>query len=144
MSSGTGFDRPVRAAAPILAISLVVAAALSQFSAALADTLAASGNLEEVTHRLLKERYGYVLVGGGAIALTWSANTFELVALASRAFAFYLPAAVRRGDQRESFADPARGHGGRRGPARVHCGLRAAGGLTDRFFFALPASTLRS
>jgi len=28
-------------------------------------------------------------VGGGAIALTWSANTFEILALASRAFAFY-------------------------------------------------------
>jgi hypothetical protein len=28
-------------------------------------------------------------VGGGAIALTWSASTLEIVALASRAFAFY-------------------------------------------------------
>ena len=28
-------------------------------------------------------------MGGGAIALTWSANTLEIVALASRAFAFY-------------------------------------------------------
>ena len=28
-------------------------------------------------------------MGGGAIALTWSASTLEIVALASRAFAFY-------------------------------------------------------
>ena len=28
-------------------------------------------------------------MGGGAIALTWSATTFEILALASRAFAFY-------------------------------------------------------
>jgi hypothetical protein len=28
-------------------------------------------------------------VGGGAIALTWSASTLEIIAIASRAFAFY-------------------------------------------------------
>ena len=76
-------------AAAWLTIPLIIAAALSQFAAAVADTLAASGNLEEVTHEHMKERFGYVLVGGGAIALTWSANTFEILALASRAFAFY-------------------------------------------------------
>jgi len=73
----------------LLVAPLIVAAALSQFSAAVADTLAASGNLEELTHAHLKERYAYVLIGGGAIALTWSANTYEILALASRAFAFY-------------------------------------------------------
>jgi hypothetical protein len=79
----------VGVAAGLLSVPLIAAAALSQFSAAVADTLAASGNVEEVTHEHLKERYGYVLVGGGAIMLTWSAQTFEIVALASRAFAFY-------------------------------------------------------
>ena len=79
----------VGVAAALLTIPLIIAAALSQFSAAVADTLAATGNLEEVTHKHLKERFGYVLVGGGAIMLTWSANTFEIIALASRAFAFY-------------------------------------------------------
>lgn len=78
-----------RNAAPWLAIPLVVAAALSQFSAAVADTLAATGNLEESTHEHLKERFGYLFVGGGAIVLTWSADTLEILALASRAFAFY-------------------------------------------------------
>jgi hypothetical protein len=79
----------VVAAASLLTLPLVAAAALSQFSAAVADTLAATGNLEEVTHQHLKERFGYVLVGGGALVLTWSADTFAIVALASRAFAFY-------------------------------------------------------
>jgi hypothetical protein len=79
----------VRIAAGLLTVPLVAAAALSQFAAAVADTLAASGNLEEVTHEHLKERFGYLVVGGGALALTWSADTFEVVALASRAFAFY-------------------------------------------------------
>ena len=58
-------------------------------AAAVADTLAATGNMEEMTHGSLKAKFGTVLVGGGAIALSWSANTLEILALASRAFAFY-------------------------------------------------------
>lgn len=74
---------------PLLLLPVVAAAALSQFSAAVADTLAATGNMEEVTHRHIKERAGYIIIGAGAVALTWSADTFEIVAFASRAFAFY-------------------------------------------------------
>jgi hypothetical protein len=70
-------------------VPLIVAAALSQFSAAVADTLAATGNMEETTHGHIKARWACIFVGGGAIALTWSADTLEIVALASRAFAFY-------------------------------------------------------
>ena len=70
-------------------VPLIAAAALSQFSAAVADTMAATGNLEETTHGHLRARFGYVMVGSGAIMLCWSANTMEIIALASRAFAFY-------------------------------------------------------
>jgi hypothetical protein len=73
----------------LLVIPLVVAAALSQFSAAVADTLAATGNLQEATHGHIGSKWGCLLVGGGALALTWSGNTYEILALASRAFAFY-------------------------------------------------------
>lgn len=76
-------------ASPLLVTPLIIAAALSQFSAAVADTMSASGNMEEVSHHQLKEKFGYLIVGGGAIALTWSAGTLEIAALASRAFAFY-------------------------------------------------------
>jgi len=79
----------VGVAASLLVVPLIAAAALSQFSAAVADTLAATGNLQEVTQGHLKSKWGCILVGGGAIALTWSANTLEILALASRAFAFY-------------------------------------------------------
>jgi hypothetical protein len=79
----------VGVAAALLVVPLIVAAALSQFSAAVADTLAATGNMQETTHGHLKAKWGCILVGGGAIALTWSATTLEIVALASRAFAFY-------------------------------------------------------
>ncbi len=73
----------------ILVAPLVIAAALSQFSAAVADTLAATGNMEEVTNKKLTAKFGTILVGGGAIALSWSTSTTEIIALASRAFAFY-------------------------------------------------------
>jgi len=76
-------------ASSLLIAPLVIAAAMSQFSAAVADTLAATGNMEEVTAGHLKMKFGTVIIGFGAIALTWSANTLEIVALASRAFAFY-------------------------------------------------------
>jgi hypothetical protein len=75
-------------ASSLLVTPLIIAAALSQFSAAVADTLSAIGNMEEMTHKHLKAKWGYIIVGGGAIALAWSANTLEIIALASRAFAF--------------------------------------------------------
>ena len=68
---------------------LIVAAALSQFSAAVADTFSAIGNMVELTHEHIKMKWGYLFVGFGAITLTWSADTLEILALASRAFAFY-------------------------------------------------------
>jgi hypothetical protein len=79
----------VGAVSGLLVVPLIVAAALSQFSAAVADTLAATGNLQEATHGHIGSKWGCLLVGGGALALTWSGNTYEILALASRAFAFY-------------------------------------------------------
>ncbi len=57
-------------AAGILVVPLIVAAALSQFSAAVADTLAATGNMQEATHGHLTAKCGCILVRGGAIALS--------------------------------------------------------------------------
>ncbi len=72
-----------------LSLPLVVAAVLSQFSAATADTVAADGNLR----RLFGERAGgakaYLLSGAGAAVLIWTVPTFTLIAVASRAFAAY-------------------------------------------------------
>ena len=76
-------------ASALLVVPLIAAAAMSQFSAAVADTMAATGNMAELTNHHLKQRWSYILVGGGAIMLTWSADTYQIVALASRAFAFY-------------------------------------------------------
>ena len=43
----------------------------------------------EASNKKINEKFSYVAVGLAAILLTWSVSTLELVALASRAFAFY-------------------------------------------------------
>ena len=73
----------------ILVFPLIISAAVSQFSAAVADAVAAIGNMEELTKNELSPKFGGILIGGAAIILTWSANTSELIAIASRGFAFY-------------------------------------------------------
>ena len=73
----------------ILPGMLVLAAAMSQFSAAIADTIGAGGVIETQSRERLSSRRGYLLVTVLAIALTWGCNIFEVIALASRAFALY-------------------------------------------------------
>ncbi|TCK02342.1 hypothetical protein CLV83_4527 [Marinobacterium mangrovicola] len=73
----------------LLSMPLILAAALSQFSAAVADTLAAVSNLGEVTRGRLHPRWGYLLVGVATLVLAWTGSTFTVIALASRAFALY-------------------------------------------------------
>jgi len=73
----------------ILPIPLIVAAALSQFSAAVADIVAATANIHEASRQRISARWGYLLVGVTAMALAWSGSTFEIIAIASRAFALY-------------------------------------------------------
>ncbi len=69
-------------------MSLVAAAVMSQFSAAVADTMAGGGNMVEVSKKHITSRVAYVLICGGAIILAFM-PTFTILALASRAFAFY-------------------------------------------------------
>ncbi|WP_102107259.1 hypothetical protein [Oceaniglobus roseus] len=79
----------VRTAASLLSVPLVLAAALSQFSAAVADTHAATGNIEDLSAGRITPRWGTLLVALGALALIWSAGTLQILAIASRAFAAY-------------------------------------------------------
>lgn len=73
----------------ILVTPLIIVAALSQFSAAVADTLAATGSIEEIAKKYVSVNQSYLLVGLSAIVITWSIHTLEILALASRAFALY-------------------------------------------------------
>ena len=72
-----------------MVVPLIVVAALSQFSAAVADTLAASGSIKEVSGAKVGKVSAYLLIAVFAIIITWSVHTLEIIALASRAFALY-------------------------------------------------------
>ena len=72
----------------LLPLPLVIAAVLSQFSAAVADTFGGSGNIIEVTHNHVDVKHATLLICGGAMILC-SAPTLTILTLASKAFAFY-------------------------------------------------------
>lgn len=74
--------------APWLAIPLVLSAVLSQFSAAIADTAAADGNLRGLSRWFGGDR-AYLASGVAAIAVAATLPTLTIVAVASRAFAVY-------------------------------------------------------
>ncbi len=74
--------------APWLALPLVLSAVLSQFSAAIADTEAAKGNLTGLSRWFTGPR-PYLISGAAAIAIAATIPTFTLVMIASRAFAAY-------------------------------------------------------
>ncbi len=74
--------------APLLSLPLVVSAVLSQFSAAVADTAAADGNLR-LLWPPLGHTWSFLLSGAAAIALAATVETYTIVAVASRAFAAY-------------------------------------------------------
>ena len=74
--------------APLLALPLVLSAVLSQFSAAIADTAAAEGNLRTLSGWMRGPR-PYLVSGMAAVVLAATVPTFTIVAVASRAFAAY-------------------------------------------------------
>jgi len=71
-----------------LAIPLVLSAVLSQFSAAIADTSAAEGNLRGIGRWFSGPR-PYLISGAAAIVIAATIPTLVIVAVASRAFAAY-------------------------------------------------------
>ncbi|GHA63007.1 hypothetical protein GCM10008927_30490 [Amylibacter ulvae] len=75
--------------APILPLLLVVAALSAQFSAAIADTSGSGGLIAEVSRGVVSEKLAYALLVCIGLVLTWTANIFEIISYASRAFALY-------------------------------------------------------
>ncbi len=73
----------------ILPFMLVLAAFMSQLSAAIADTVGAGGLVSEETGHRIRERNSYPLLVGLSIALIWTFDIFQVISIASRAFAFY-------------------------------------------------------
>jgi hypothetical protein len=77
---------------PMLPVMLVVAAFAAQFSAAVADTVGCGGLVVEISSRRVHATAGYMAVVAGGFLLTWTADVFEIIAYASRAFAVYYAA----------------------------------------------------
>ena len=75
--------------ATALPLMLIVAAIMSQFSAAVADTVGAGSLASESSRGKLKTNMGYLVVSIFAIALVWTADLLEIISYASRAFALY-------------------------------------------------------
>jgi hypothetical protein len=75
-------------AAVWLPIPLVCAAVLSQFSAAVADVVAAGGNVEESTQGRVDAQQAYLYICGIAVIMSF-ASTLTILSFASRSFAFY-------------------------------------------------------
>lgn len=76
-------------AALVLPFMLIVAALMSQFSAAVADTGGGGGLLSENSGKKLSTHISYLGISLCAVLLVWTVDLIEIITLASRAFAFY-------------------------------------------------------
>lgn len=75
--------------APLLVLFVLVGAAASQLSAAIADSIGAGGLMIEVSQRRLGVRGAFLATSALSIAVVWLTDPFQVVALASRAFALF-------------------------------------------------------
>ena len=78
---------------PWLPFVVVAGAISSQFSAAVADSIGASGRISDATHQFVDPRHAYLIIGLiiGAVSafVIWETDVVSLVALASCAFALF-------------------------------------------------------
>ena len=75
--------------APVLPLMITLTAVGSQFSAATADDAGCAGLIQSFLKRRKGLRWEYAFVSTVSIALTWLTDTFEIINIASRAFALY-------------------------------------------------------
>lgn len=87
--SETGIISLAERVADLLPLLLVIGAVMSQFSAAVADTIGTGGLIEEVSHDRISRHHVYAAAMGLALALLWSSHILTIIAYASRAFALY-------------------------------------------------------
>lgn len=73
----------------ILPFMLTAAAVASQFSASVADAIGGAGLLHQTVARRFALKNFYPALAGVAVLLVWSGDVFDIISLASRAFAFY-------------------------------------------------------
>jgi len=72
-----------------VAPALILTAMASQLSAAVADLNGAGGLVVENLGRFLNLKFSYMVAIAAALAITWTANIYEIIVYASRAFVLY-------------------------------------------------------
>ena len=75
--------------APFMAVIVLIGAASSQLSAAVADSIGSAGLVAEVTHGRFGLKTGFAASAILAVLVTWLTDPLQVVALASRCFALY-------------------------------------------------------
>jgi len=73
----------------VVAPLIIFAALASQLSAAVADMNGAGGLVESATRHRVKMRGGYLATAIVALGITWSADIYEIIVYASKAFVIY-------------------------------------------------------
>jgi hypothetical protein len=73
----------------ILPFIITITAIGSQFSAATADDAGCAGLMHSFFKRRTRIRFEYIIVSVLSIALTWMTDVYEIISIASRAFALY-------------------------------------------------------
>lgn len=69
---------------------LVIGGALaSQFGAAVADSIGASGLIGDTSRNRISSSHGYILIGIVALVVVWETDVIAIISLASRAFALF-------------------------------------------------------
>ncbi|PID35865.1 MAG: hypothetical protein CR993_07615 [Rhodobacterales bacterium] len=84
-----GFIDVIGRVSPWLPYIVTAGAVASQFSAAVADSIGASGLVSDTTRNRVTAKHGYLLIGVVAVSLIWGTDVMSIVALASRAFALF-------------------------------------------------------
>lgn len=73
----------------LVAPAIIVMALASQLSAAVADMSGAGGLIAETSGKRLRINTGHLITALAAIAITWSADIYEIITYASKAFVAY-------------------------------------------------------
>lgn len=78
-----------RTIAPVLPWLLIIAALMSQFSAAVADTIGSGGLLAEASRQKVSVNGSYLMITLIGVMLTWATDIYAIITIASKAFAVY-------------------------------------------------------
>jgi hypothetical protein len=87
--TATGIILLATALSVVMGFLIKVGPLVSQFSAAVADTSSAGGLVYMETHGRISSNLGYLALAVIDLVLIWSANIFQIIAYASKSFAFY-------------------------------------------------------